>query len=240
MSGAVSGFAALSSYGLLGRLTADGATVRQRLDTLTDQASTGKIARSYAGLGAGARISLNLNPAVTHQATLQTGIDQATVRMQVTQTAMTQIQQVASDLYAKLNDLNGLNASQVDSVAAWARDGLRQVAGLLDTKDGDSYVFAGQDSANTPVPQPDDILSSGFYSQIAASVGQLATNGASATAAATLATASSNTAGTSPFSASLSKPAAALAGQRSTVPVGEGQTEPVGRGARPAAPICAT
>ena len=96
-----------------------------------------------------------------------------------------------------------LGKSIADSTAVWARDSLRQVADLLDTKDGDSYVFAGQDSANPPVPQPDDILSSGFYSQIAASVGQLAANGASATAAATLATASSNAAGTSPFSASL-------------------------------------
>jgi len=226
MSGAVNGFAA--NYGLLGRLVANGATVRQRLDTLSQQASTGKIAGTYAGLGPGARISLDLNPAVAHQETWRTGIDQALGRMQVTETAMTQIQKVASDLYAKLNSLNGLNASEVDSVAAFARDGLRQVAGLLDTKNGDVYVFAGQDGGNPPVPQPDDILSSGFYSQIAASVGQLGSNGATATAAATLATASSNAPGTSPFSASLSQPPSALSLQRSAVPVGEGQSERIG------------
>ena len=228
MSGSVNGFAATSSYGLLGRLVANGAAVRQRLDTLSQQASTGKIAGTYAGLGAGARVSLDLNPAVAHQETWRAGIDQAVGRMQVTETAMTQIQKVAADLYAKLNNLNGLSAPEVDSVAAFARDGLRQVAGLLDTKNGDNYVFAGQDSGNPPVPQPDDILASGFYTQIAASVGQLAANGGPATAAATLATAGSNAPGTSPFSASLSQPPSALSGQRSAVPVGDGQSERIG------------
>jgi flagellar hook-associated protein 3 FlgL len=221
MSGTVSGFGAASDYGLLGVLVANETTVRQKLDTLTNQVSTGKIAQTYAGLGSGARVSLDLNPAVAHQEAWSNGIDQAVGQMQVAQTAMTSIQSIASDLYAKLDDLNGLSPTEVDTIAADARDSLRQVAGLLDTKDGDNYVFAGQDSGNPPVPNPDDVLSSGFYTQIAAAVGQLGANGASATAAATLATASSNAAGTSPFSAALSQPAAALSAQRSVVPIGE-------------------
>ncbi len=56
---------------------------------------------------------------------------------------------------------------------------------MLDTKNGDVYVFGGQDSANPPVPAPDDILSSGFYTQINTAVSALSTNGAAATAAAT-------------------------------------------------------
>ena len=228
MTGPVAGPPALSSYGFLSGLVSDSPTIRQRLNTLTEQASTGKVASSYAGLGTGARISLDLNPIVAHQDTLQTGIDQATGRMQVAQTAMGQIQQIATTFYAKLDDLNGLNASEVDSVAASARDALRQVAGLLDTTDGSVYVFAGQDSGNPPVPQPDNILSSGFYSQITSAVSQLAVNGAPATIASTLATATSNATGTSPFSSFLSQPAAVLATRRSTVPVGDKRSEPVG------------
>ena len=43
---------------------------------------------------------------------------------------------------------------------------MQQVAGLLDTTDGNTYVFGGADSTNPPVPDPDRILTSGFYTQI--------------------------------------------------------------------------
>ena len=71
-------------------------------------------------------------------------------------------------------------------------------------------MFGGQDSANPPVPSPDSILTSGFYTQINAAVAGLSTNGASATVAATLAIGGSNAAGTSPFSAYMSQPAASI------------------------------
>ena len=50
--------------------------------------------------------------------------------------------------------MQGVNTSAVDTIAASARDALGQVAGLLDTQDGGVYVFAGQDTANPPVPDP--------------------------------------------------------------------------------------
>ena len=63
-----------------------------------------------------------------------------------------------------------MDVSEVDSIAASARDALKEVAGLLDTQDGGVYVFAGQDTGNPPVPDPDNILASGFYSQINAAI----------------------------------------------------------------------
>ncbi len=116
----------------------------------------------------------------------------------------------------------------MDSLAASARSALTQVAGLLNTTDGNVYVFSGQDTANPAVPNGDNILSSGFYTQIKAAVGALSANGAAATAASTLATASSNAAGTSPFSAFLSQGAACSPKQRSIVPLGDGQSAPTG------------
>jgi flagellar hook-associated protein 3 FlgL len=217
--------AGATDYGLLNRLVSDSSSVRQRLDTLTQQASTGQIADTYAGLGAGARTSLDLRPLIAHQQAWQNGIDAATGKMTVAQTAITQIQQIASNLVSQLNDLNGLNAESVDTVAASARESLRQVAGLLDTKDGDTYVFAGQDSANEPVPDPDNIVSSGFFTQINAAVSGLGSNASTVTAA-TLALASSNASGTSPFSASQSQPAGSIA--VATVETGQGQRSQVG------------
>ena len=147
-------------------------------------------------------------------------------RMQVTQTAMTQLQKIASDFNAQLNTLNGLNPQNVDVVAASARDALAQVAGLLDTQDGGVYVFAGQDTGNPPVPDPDAITSSGFYTQIASAVAGLAVNGAATTAASTLGIAASNATGTSPFSTYLSQPAASIGAP--VVQIGANRTQAVG------------
>jgi hypothetical protein len=46
----------------LARLILDSATTHSRLDRLTNQASTGLIADTYAGLGTGASVSLDLRP----------------------------------------------------------------------------------------------------------------------------------------------------------------------------------
>ena len=215
-----------TEYGLLSQLLAGSTAVRRHLTRLTEQAGSGRIADTYAGLGNGASISLDLRPQVTALQTQQKNIDAATTRLGVTQTAMTQLQQIASSFLANLNNLNGLNPSAVDSVAADARSALSQAASLLDTRDGNVYVFAGQDGENPPVPNPDTIASSGFATQIAAAVAGLTTSGAAATAAATLAIASSNAPGTSPFSAYLSQPAGAL--QVPALQTGSTQIQQVG------------
>jgi flagellar hook-associated protein 3 FlgL len=215
-----------TGFGLLPTLIANATNVHQQLDTLTQQASTGRVAQTYAGLGSAAGIALDLNPQIAALQTYQNNINQASGSMQVTQTAMSQLQQIAATFVAAIPNLNGLNASQVDSVAANARSALQQVASLLDTRSGNTYVFGGQDSANPPVPSPDTVLSSGFYTQINTAVAGLSTNGTAATTAATLAIAGSNAAGTSPFSTYLSQPASAISapvvqtGPTSTVQTG--------------------
>lgn len=212
------------AYGTLGDVLANTSAVRQQISLLTEQSASGKVSASYAGLGFGATTSLSLDPVLAQQQTWQSNIDAATGTMNVAQTALSQISQIASSFYAQTNTLNGLDAGTTDNVAAAARAALQQVAGLLDTKDGNVYVFAGQDSTNPPVPNPDAILSSGFAMQISAAVGGLAASGAAATSAATLAVASSNAAGTSPFSTALSQPPTALAALRTTVNVGAQQS----------------
>jgi len=215
-----------TGYGIMPTVIANSTMVRQQLDTLTEQASTGLVAQTYAGLGGQSSVSLNLNPQISALQTYQTNIGQALGSMQVTQTAMTQIQQVASTFVADIPNLNDLNASKVDSIASNARAALTQVAGLLDTTNGNSYVFGGQDTANPPVPAPDNILSSGFYTQINTAVSSLSTNGAAATIATTIAVGESNTSGTSSFSTYMSQPGTALS--TSQVQTGDGITVQTG------------
>jgi flagellar hook-associated protein 3 FlgL len=215
-----------SGYGILPTLIANSTSVHQQLDALTEQVSTGLVSQSYAGLGSGACVALDLSPQLTALQTYQNNIDQATGSMQVTQTAMTQIQQIAATFAGQMPNLNGLNPAEVDSIASQANAALQQVADLLNTQDAGNYVFAGQDSANPPVPSGDAILSSGFYTQIATAVAGLTTNGASATAATTLAIASSNAVGDSPFSSYLSNPVASIATTK--VQTGDGGTVQTG------------
>jgi flagellin-like hook-associated protein FlgL len=228
MSGAI-GPGEFGLYGgLVGPALSDSNAIKKQIDTLTQQAGDGHVADTYAGLGAGAGTALSLAPQIASLQAWQNNIAAATGTMGVAQTALTQISSIASTFYAQVVNLNGLDASQVDSVASDAQSALQQVAGLLDSTDGGSYVFGGQDTANPPLPDPNGITSSGFFTQIQAAVAGLATNGAAATTAATLAIASSNAASTSPFSAALSQPAAALASFRPTVANGPNEQTPIG------------
>jgi flagellar hook-associated protein 3 FlgL len=223
MSGGISGI----GYPAMGQLISGLTQINRSFTALTQQASDGLIADTYAGLGSTASVALSLGPQIDNLQVAQTNISAAGGPAQVTQTAMTQIQSIASNLLSEMPTLQGLDPTGIDSVAADARSDLATVAGLLDSQYDGVYVFAGQDTANPPVPNPDQMTSSGFYTQISTAVGALTTNGATATAAATLAIASSTTVGTSPFSATyLAQPASDLTPP--AVATGDGQSQTAG------------
>ena len=212
--------------GTLSQVVNDGAAIRRQLDALTRQAGDGLVADTYAGLGAAAATPLSLASAVDEATTWQANTQAAAGPMQTAQSALAQISDIASHFFAQTAALNGVNTTAIDATAASARDALTQLSGLLNSKFGDTYVFAGTDSANPPIPG--DILTSGMVTSIAATVANLGTSGAAATIASTLATASSNAAGVSPFSASLSQPAATLQNARPLVIAGPGAPVPTG------------
>jgi flagellar hook-associated protein 3 FlgL len=227
MSGSIT-MIGVTGNATLTRLVQDSQATHTQLDKISNQVSTGLIADNYAGLGTGAPVSLNLHPQIASMQAWQNNVDAATGRMSVAQSSLTQIQSIAANFYSQLNNVVGVNASAIDTIAASARDALKQVAGLLDTQDGAVYVFAGQDTGNPPVPNPDNILTSGFYQQINGAVAGLQTNGATTTEATTLKVAVSNTAGTSPFSTWLSQSSAVLQANPPVVQVGQNQSETVG------------
>jgi flagellar hook-associated protein 3 FlgL len=219
-----------TGYGFLNTLTTEASALHQQLNTLSEQVSSGLVAQTYAGLGSSAAVSLDLNPQLTALQTYQNNISQATGTMQVTQTAMTQLQQIAAKFASDMPNLTSTNTQEITSIAQQAQAALTQVAGLLDTRDGDVYVFGGQDTSNPPVSQPDAILTTtgGFYSQINAAVNGLATDDANATntITATFNTAASNSAGTSPFSTYQSGGNGPIAQQ--VVQTGQGQSVSIG------------
>ena len=171
----------------LASLTTTASSLSEQLKTVTEQSASGLVSQDYAGLGANAQVSLDLQPQIAHASAYSANIDAATGRLGVTQTALGQLATIANTFYADLQKVDSMDSQEVDGVAADARSALQQVAGLLNTQDGNTYVFAGQNSSTPPVSNADSILSSPFFTSIQSAVSNLQANGAAATAAATMA-----------------------------------------------------
>ncbi len=205
--------AALPS-GLLGALVGDSANIQTRLTTLSQQSSTGLVAQTYGGMGASAQISLNLRPQLAEQAAYGQNITSANTQLGVTSNVLNQLQQVASTFASGLLSINSGTSQEVDTLASQATAALAQVQSLLNTQVGDKYIFAGQDSANPPMPSGQF---NAYVASVQAPVATLATSGSANTIAATLAAATTN----SPFSTTLGT-------TPELVSVGVGITTPVG------------
>lgn len=144
---------------LLTRAAADSAAVRGQLDVALAQQASGKVSGVYSGLGTGLRTSLDVRPAVAHVQTWQANINVASRRLESTQSALAQLSNIAQLINARTNSINQIGTSQASGVATEARLALQQVAQLLNTTDGSgNYVFAGQDTANPPVPDTDPLV----------------------------------------------------------------------------------
>jgi flagellar hook-associated protein 3 FlgL len=176
--------------------------LQKQIDQLTQETSTGLLSATYAGLGSNAPIALNLDDELSQNATYQNNIDLAQATDQAAQTALGNIGSLATTLATSITSALTTGGSSIDVLASTARDALEQVAGFLNTNVGGNYIFAGEDSANPPIPSGANITASAFYTSIASAVGNLSTTGAAGVEAATLA-ASLPGAATTPFSATL-------------------------------------
>ena len=144
-----------NEYTLLSSLVENSSAVRNQLAQVQQQVASGRVSETYSGLGSQARTSLDLRPAIGHYGVWQSNIDAAQGRLDVTQSALKSISNIVSDYFARANSLNTSDSTAVASIAQGARTALQQVAGLLNSKSGDAYVFAGTDSSNAPVPNTD-------------------------------------------------------------------------------------
>jgi len=194
---------------------------QQSINTLTAETSSGLISTDYAGLGSAAGSALDLTSQIAQNTALQANASSASNIQQVAQTALGQIQTLVSNISSQLLSPSTTNATGLNTLAATANSALTQIASLLDTKVGDVYIFAGQDSSNPPVPDPSSVTSSAFYTAIQTAVAALPTTGA-----ATLQSQSLTIAGpgaTSPFSTTLE-----ASNLPATVDLGNGEQVQVG------------
>ena len=207
---------------MFGRLATDTAALRARMEVLARQVADGRKGTFYGDIAPEARRAIDLRADIAMRATYGGTIDGALGRTQVAQTVLGQIETIASDAMASTLSLPGTDVRRVTVVAQQARAALVQVAQLLNERQAGDYVFGGSDFLNPPIPDAANILSSGMAVQIATAVAGLVPGGAAAVAASTLAAASSDAPGVTPFSAFHSDPLAGLNEPRRAVPAEDG------------------
>ena len=223
MTGTISsfGFGGISSQLLLGVQN-----LSQSQSSLQLEASTGVLSSSYAGLGASRTQALALQPAITQVSAWTSNVTNAQNTLTTTQTALSQISTIAQDLTSSLSTLGStLTYSTVTTAATAAQSALTSLGNLLNTKQGDSYVFAGQQ--NTTAPVSTDLGTSDLATQIEQAVSQLGSTSADDVLSTTEDLAS-NTAAGQPFSAAVSTSPDQAYQQKMQVVVGQSETVSVG------------
>ncbi|MDI3308681.1 MAG: flagellin [Acetobacteraceae bacterium] len=214
---------------LLGRLDADTAMLRLRLQTLTRQLATGQRTEAPGDLAPQLPQALQLRAEAARRDTYGTAIGEALSRTQVMQQALSRLAEIAQEFGEDAAvKLDPADPQAISLTAERARQAMIEVGHLLNTQYAGEYLFGGSDFGNPPVPDPEGLPSSGFASQIAAAVGSLGGGNAAAVAAATRAAAQDDSARVTPFSAFLSDPATGLVEPRRSVPAEDGTLVPYG------------
>jgi flagellar hook-associated protein 3 FlgL len=214
MTGSIS---SATDVGTLNAVLYNSQITSQTIATLTAQASSGLVSSDYAGLGAQAGAALDLSGQLAVNTAQQNQATEAATTATVAQTALGQIQSLVTSFASQLLGPSSGNTTGLPTLVSSAASALQQVASLLNTKVGDVYIFAGQDSRTPPIPNASQIGTSAFFTAIQTAVAALDTSGAAAVQGQVLAAAGPGA--TSPFSASLE-----ASNLPSGVEVGQGQT----------------
>jgi flagellar hook-associated protein 3 FlgL len=214
----------MSILGIVGNMAVDQAQLRQRLDTLGRQVSTGQRGTVHGELGVDSRRALDLRGELARREAYATAADRALSRGAAAQEALGRLQSLGSELAAEALRTRTLGATGVESLARIARSALEEAAALLNARHAGEHLFAGSDVDGAPVPDATGIADGPLAASIAAQVATLDPTNA-ATILSDSATAANDPA-TTPFSAFLEGDG--LLESRRAVQVADGERVVVG------------
>jgi flagellar hook-associated protein 3 FlgL len=132
---------------------------RNQLIDLQRQLGTGKKADSYAGLGLDRSLTVGLRAHLSAISGYQQTITQVGVRLDIAQTALTQMSGIAQS--AKTTVMTSqyvLNGENLTLDQKTVRSQLDQMLSLLNTSSGDRYLFSGRSVDKPAVETSDHIL----------------------------------------------------------------------------------
>jgi len=147
------------------------------------------------------------------------------------QTSLQQISSIASTLGQTLGTLRGtFSGNTVASVVVEAKSALNSLGNLLNTQNGDTYVFSGSDMTHAPIANGADLGSSSLASQIQAAVASAGVangNDVGTVLSETLSAAGTTAAG-EPFSAALSTDPVSASGNIAVAQIGDNYPARIG------------
>jgi len=209
----------MSTISTVGAMALDQARLRDRLDLLARQISTGQRGVTHGALGPEARYAIDLRGDIGRREAYIGAANTALGRMSATQDVLARLEAIASNAAAEASRARTLGASGVEALARSARSALEEAAALLNTSHGGEYLFSGSDLATAPVPNASGIATGPMAAAITAAVATLDPINAAAVLSGTAAAATA--AATAPFSAHLEGPA--LTEPRRALQVADGE-----------------
>ncbi|MBV8791602.1 MAG: flagellar biosynthesis protein FlgL [Pseudolabrys sp.] len=133
--------------------------MRAQLDDLSRQLSTGQKSDNYAGLGAGAGLSVSLNSQLANINGYDNTIDNVNTRVSLATQALDRIAAIGSTTKSSLNQINVASSGVTQTAAqATAQSSLDELLGLLNTQAGNRYIFSGKATNQPSVDTLDHIL----------------------------------------------------------------------------------
>jgi len=213
----------MNGISLTGRIDQNASILRERLTLLGEQVSTGRKGSSYAVLDTDAPKSMDLRGEITRRGAYQSAISQTLSKIQVTQDVLDRIAAIADKFAADTAKLLGATKPEAIQIqAGQAKAALKEVANLLNEKFNGDFLFGGSNAHQPPIPDPDNILTSGMATGIATEVASLTPTNAATVLANTKALAQSDVLGVTPFSVFISTGPGATEGRRNVLS-GDGQ-----------------
>lgn len=186
---------------ITGRLSAETALLRARLDTFTRQAATGQRAERLGELAPELPRAVSLRAEMGRRDTYDRVLTQAQGRSTVMQESLGRLREIAREFRANVVPrLYSGDPVAVSAARAQARLALTDMAHLLNLRHAGEYLFNGQDLGRPPIPAPEALATGQMAQDIATEVANLGAVGATAVLTATRGVAQSNAPGISPFS----------------------------------------
>lgn len=121
------------------------------LDVFSTQIATGKKTSQFSGLGADVLRSQRARADLKSIEQYTTNIKNASRRMDLMINATKQIAAQADTLTASLTSVQGGDLPDFETTKQFASDVYDFVVNLINTKDGERYLFAGSDSSIKPI-----------------------------------------------------------------------------------------
>ncbi|MCZ8147672.1 MAG: hypothetical protein O9325_07470, partial [Roseomonas sp.] len=209
----------MSILATIAGMAPDQARLRQRIDLLTRQVSTGQVGQAHGDLGPQARRAIDLRGDIARREAHLVAADSALGRMAVAQETLGRLETLANDVAAAAQRARKLGTIALEPLASSARAALEEAAALMNMRHGGDPLFAGSHLARDPVPDAAGIATGPMATAIGAAVATLGASDADAVLAATAAAATAPA--TTPFDAWLETDG--IAEQRRALLVADGE-----------------